>query len=107
MNPNVLKLFYELSRLFRLEVTYKLGIDQKISKDTLDFIKHYKGSDTFTDPLDNTLLQIIVWNGDIPINVFRENSAAYDEKNAKSLYAFFMNTLVYFNYKTCKHAKRT
>ena len=106
MNPNVLKVFYKLSRLFRVEVTYKLGIDQRVGKDTLDFIKHYKGSNTFTDPLDDTLLQITIWNGDTPINIFRDTSAAYNEKDQKNLYAFFVDTLIYFKSKTCKHAKR-
>lgn len=103
MNPNVLKIFYELSKLFRLEVTYKLGMNQQVSKDTLAFIKHYKGSDKITDPLDDTLLQIIIWNGDIPINIFRETSAAYNEKDQKNLLSFFVNTSVYYKYITCKN----
>jgi hypothetical protein len=109
MNPNVLKLFYAASKKLRLEITYKLGLDQRVSADTLGFIKQYQGSPRITNPLDPTLLQIIAWDNDTPISIFRESSEAFNPdarpEETKSLYAFFVNTLNYLNYKTCKHAK--
>lgn len=102
MNPNVLRLFYKASRVLRLEVTYKLGLDQEVSADTLGFIRHFKGNNKITDPLGPTMLQIIAWYQDTPINIFRESSQS---QGKDTLISFFINTLRYFNYKTCKHEK--
>lgn len=104
MNTHLLQMFYKVSRLYRLEVSYKLGINQQISRSSLDFIKNWKGSDSYTDPFDDTYLQIIVWNGSKPIAAFREHVRAVEQGESFSLKGFFARILNYYLYtKTCKH----
>jgi len=101
VNKNVLTYFYNASKIYRLEVTYKYGLGQ-LSKDSMDFIKHYsKRADLdFTD-LGESMLQIIAWDEDnIPQGIFRESSLVeYNEHSQPSLQAFFRNILIYHKYK--------
>ena len=104
MNANVLTYFYAASKIYRLEVTYKYGLEQ-ISADSMDFIKHYSKNPKFNlTNLDETMLQIIAWDEDnIPQGAFRESSLVdYDAKDRPNLQAFFRNILIYHKYKTCK-----
>ena len=100
MNAGTLKLFKELQKVSTLEITCKLGIDQEVSNDTLEFIKYYRQTSKYTDPFDETLLQIIIWKDNLPITAFRESSLAQNERDIKSLYSFFYKALTYIKFIT-------
>ena len=106
MNDTVLKLYNTLSKLCRLEVTFKLGANREMSKDAVEFIKHYQGSGKLTGIFDETYLQIIAWDGKVPISIFRESVLTYTVPPPQTIYSFFISTLRYYHYKhkTCKHA---
>ena len=109
MSPLALRLFYVLSKLCWLEITYKLGLDQGISKDSIAFIKNYQGSEKLTGILDETYLQITIWDKSIPLSVFKESASTYQENPRITLASFLYQTFHYYNFKhkTCKHANKS
>ena len=109
MSPLALKLFYALSKLCRLEITYKLGLDQSISKDSIAFIKNYQGSEKLTGILDETYLQIVIWDNAIPLSIFKEAVSTHEKNPRITLASFLYQTFHYYNFKhkTCKHANES
>ena len=97
---NVIKLYEELKELCNIEVTFSLGLNKNLSVTCLNFINFYVGSTKCTDLLGETYLQLIVWDENIPLNIFKQSAESYEpEKEVCDLSAFLCNTLIYYKYK--------